>query len=184
LNIHETELKGVFLIEPKVHGDQRGFFKETYSRRNFLDHGLDLDFVQDNASLSSKGVLRGLHFQNPHSQGKLVQVALGEALDVVVDIRPDSPTFGRGESFLLSSENHRQLYISPGFAHGFLTLSEKALFVYKCTDFYHPESEHTLLWNDPALGIEWPDMEFNVSEKDQAGLLLSDFSREELEVAG
>lgn len=179
--IGETGIEGVYLIEPRVHGDQRGFFKETYNRRNFLEQGLDLDFVQDNSSMSTKGVLRGLHFQNPHGQGKMVRVALGEVLDVVVDIRPESPTFGKSESFILSAENHRQLYIKPGLAHGFLTLSDQALFIYKCTNFYHPESEHTLLYNDPSLSIDWAEMELKVSEKDQKGRLLSDFKRDELE---
>lgn len=181
MNIESSSLEGVYIIDPKVHGDSRGFFKETYQKNAFLEAGLDLHFLQDNVSKSSRGVLRGLHFQNPHGQGKLVQIFSGEVFDVVVDLRPSSPTFGKSETFVLSEENHRQLYISPGFAHGFLTLSETATFFYKCTDLYHPECEHTLLWSDPALAIEWPIMEYEISEKDKKGKLLSDFGQTELE---
>lgn len=173
-------MKGLYLVEPKVFGDARGFFKETFSQRHFESAGLNVSFVQDNASRSSRGVLRGLHIQAPHTQGKLVSVLDGEVFDVAVDIRKNSATFGQWEGFVLSADNHRQLYLSEGFAHGFLTMSETALFVYKCTDFYHPECEITLQWNDPKIGVKWPKIEgLCISDKDAKGLPLSglDFSK-------
>jgi len=177
LKFHETRIQGLVIVEPRVFGDQRGFFKETFSERHFKDAGLEVKFVQDNVSRSSRGVLRGLHFQAPHTQGKLVSVLQGEVFDVAVDLRAGSKTFGKWEGVQLSAENHLQLYIPEGFAHGFLTLSETALFCYKCTDFYHPEAEHTLIWNDPEVGVEWPDMaELLISKKDQGGVPLSDLN--------
>lgn len=175
MNIIACSLKGLFLVEPKVFGDSRGFFKETYSQRHFAQAGLKVSFVQDNASRSCRGVLRGLHLQIPHTQGKLVSVLDGEVFDVAVDLRKNSPTFGQWEGFLLSADNHRQLYIPEGFAHGFLTMSDTALFVYKCSDFYHPECEITIQWNDPDIGIKWPQVEgLCISDKDRKGLALKD----------
>ena len=174
MNITAGRLEGLFLIEPAVFGDARGFFMESWSQRHFESAGLNLNFVQDNVSRSTRGVLRGLHFQNPHSQGKLVSVIEGEVFDVAVDIRKDSPTFGQWEGHLLSSDNHRQFYVSPGFAHGFVVTSETALFTYKCTDFYAPEHECSVLWNDPDIGIEWPIEDVQLSGKDQQARPLSD----------
>jgi dTDP-4-dehydrorhamnose 3,5-epimerase len=166
-----TSLSGVLLIEPKVHGDHRGFFMETF-RRDFCDAaGIPL-LVQDNHSRSGMNTLRGLHFQHPHGQGKLIRVVDGAVFDVLVDVRVGSPTFGKWEGHKLSGENKRQLWIPPGFAHGFCVLSEQADFLYKCSDYYHPESEMTLLWNDPEVGIQWPITDPILSEKDKAGLPL------------
>ncbi len=175
MNVEETRLPGVLLITPKVFGDARGCFFESWNRRRFQEAGLDLDFVQDNVSLSRKGILRGLHFQNPNAQGKLVQVLHGEVFDVAVDIRLGSPTFGCWFGARLSSANRQQLYVPAGFAHGFCVTSETALFAYKCTDFYDPSSEFTLRWNDLAIGIEWPESAPELSTKDAAGLNLADF---------
>jgi dTDP-4-dehydrorhamnose 3,5-epimerase len=152
----ETEIKGVYIIEPKVFGDHRGYFIETYNYEDFKKAGLDMVFVQDNQSKSRKGVLRGLHFQKPNPQGKLVRVISGEVFDVAVDLRKDSATYGKWKGVLLSAENKKQFYVPEGFAHGFLVTSEEAEFVYKCTDFYHPEFEGSLSWNDPEVGVEWP----------------------------
>ncbi|MEW6512975.1 MAG: dTDP-4-dehydrorhamnose 3,5-epimerase [Pseudomonadota bacterium] len=153
-----TAIPDVLIIEPKVFGDARGFFFESYNRQAFKEAtGLDVDFVQDNHSKSAKGVLRGLHYQlPPKAQGKLVRVVQGEVFDVAVDIRKSSPTFGKWVGDILSAENKKQLWIPPGFAHGFLTLSDTAEFLYKTTDYYSPEHERGLLWSDPALGIPWP----------------------------
>ena len=167
MNIVETKLSGVIVIEPKVFGDARGFFMETWNQSRYTDCGLPLNFVQDNLSFSPKGVLRGLHFQNPNLQGKLVYVLQGDVYDVAVDIRVGSPTFGQWVGVNLSSENKRQFYIPAGFAHGFCVISETALFAYKCTDVYNPEAEHGVIWNDPDLGIEWPVEEPVLSEKDK-----------------
>jgi dTDP-4-dehydrorhamnose 3,5-epimerase len=182
MKIESTALPGVLLIEPDVFGDARGFFLETWNRRRYRDAGLDQEFVQDNMSLSRKGILRGLHFQNPNPQGKLVQVLQGEVFDVVVDIRVGSPTFGRWFGALLSGENHRQLYVPEGFAHGFCVLSETALFSYKCTDFYNPGAEYSLRWDDPDLGITWPVENPILSAKDQSARYLKDFPRDVLPV--
>lgn len=152
----ETDIADVLLIEPKVFGDERGFFYESWNRRMLAELGLDVDFVQDNHSKSQRNVLRGLHYQLQHPQGKLVRVVVGEVYDVAVDLRRSSPTFGKAVGFTLSAENKRMAWIPPGFAHGFCVTSESAEFLYKTTDFYHPEDEHALLWNDPALGIHWP----------------------------
>lgn len=180
MKIQETELPGLKVIEPDVFGDSRGFFMESWNLRRFSEQGLDFNFVQDNVSLSRKGILRGLHFQNPGQQGKLVHVLRGEVFDVVADIRVGSPTFGRWFGIRLSSENHLQLYVPKGFAHGFCVLSDEALFVYKCTDFYNQDVEFSLRWNDPDLDIAWPVPEPSVSDKDEKGLLLKDLPQESL----
>ncbi|WP_437205191.1 dTDP-4-dehydrorhamnose 3,5-epimerase [Planctomicrobium sp. SH664] len=165
-----TDLPGVIRVTPKLHGDHRGFFREVYHRRRFVEAGITLPFVQDNLSRSQKGVLRGLHYQLQHSQGKLVTCLSGEIFDVAVDLRKKSEHFGKWTGVRLSSENHESLYVPPGFAHGFYVLSETADVFYKCTDFYHPEQERTLLWNDPQVGIVWPLAGDPVlSEKDQNG---------------
>ncbi len=164
-----TPVDGVFVITPKVYGDARGYFMETYQYQNFKDAGLDMEFVQDNQSKSTKGVLRGLHFQTRNSQGKLVRVTVGEVWDVAVDIRKDSLTFGKYFGVKLSAENHKMFYIPEGLAHGFVVLSDEAEFVYKCTNYYDPGSEAGLMWNDPDLGIQWPveNLDPLLSEKDQ-----------------
>lgn len=151
-------IKGLYLIEPRVFGDERGYFFESYNEWDMWEAGLDLHFVQDNQSMSTKGVLRGLHFQRTHPQGKIVRVLEGRVYDVVVDIRSGSPTFGQHFGVELTAENHCQLYIAPGFAHGYLTLSERAVFAYKTSDYYHPEDEGGLLWNDQTLAIAWPEV--------------------------
>ncbi|MDJ0625433.1 MAG: dTDP-4-dehydrorhamnose 3,5-epimerase [Candidatus Caenarcaniphilales bacterium] len=166
-------IEGLLLIHPKVFGDQRGFFYESWNQAKYNEIGIPENFTQDNISFSQKGVLRGLHFQNPFAQGKLVTVLNGEVLDVAVDLRKNSPTYGKHEKVVLSSENKKQLYIPPGFAHGFMVWSETALFTYKCTEYYHPETENTLMWNDDELAINWfsPNEKFQpiVSEKDRQG---------------
>jgi len=151
-----TTLRDVVLVEPRVHGDERGFFMETWHRERFAQAGIDCQFVQDNHSRSVRGTLRGLHFQLNHVQGKLVRVTSGEVFDVAVDVRRSSPTFGHWEGVRLSAANRRSLWVPPGFAHGFLVLSDVADFVYKCTDYYDPESERAIRWDDPAIGVEWP----------------------------
>ena len=168
MNVLETSLPGVLLIEPTVHGDARGFFLETFHADRYAHAGLTRPFVQDNASRSMRGTLRGLHFQEPHAQGKLVQVLQGEVFDVAVDIRRGSPHFGRWVGVVLSAENKRQIYVPPGFAHGFCVTSEYADFAYKCTDFYHPESERGIAWNDPDIGIAWPTSDPILSTRDRA----------------
>jgi dTDP-4-dehydrorhamnose 3,5-epimerase len=175
MNIIQTAIPDVLIIQPKVFGDARGFFLESFNQQRFEQlTGLAPNFVQDNHSRSARGVLRGLHYQVRQPQGKLVRVIAGEVFDVCVDLRRSSPTFGRSVSLLLSAENHQQLWIPPGFAHGFLVTSESADFVYKTTDYYAPEFERALLWNDPALDIAWPLADTPIlSAKDSAGLLLS-----------
>lgn len=155
-NFISTGIEDLYIIEPIAFVDERGYFMETFNHRDFSEFGLDLNFVQDNQSRSVKGVLRGLHFQKKYPQGKLVRVISGEVFDVAVDLRQDSRTFGKWEGVFLSGQNRRQLYIPPGFAHGFLVVSDAAEFVYKCTGYYHPEDECGILWNDSAIGIEWP----------------------------
>ena len=174
MNVTKTAIEGVLLIEPKVFGDARGWFTETFHEQRYREHGIALPFVQDNLSKSSRGILRGLHLQHPHAQGKLVWVPDGSVFDVAVDVRVGSPTFGKWVGYELSSENHRQLWVPPGLAHGFCVTSETCLFAYKCTDLYHPETEMTVLWNDPAIGIEWPVSEPLLSGKDKQGLCLAD----------
>ena len=162
-------ISGLYEIVPKVFGDDRGYFFESYSERDFKAAGLMLPFVQDNQSQSGKGTLRGLHFQKKHPQGKLVRAIEGEVFDVAVDMRQDSPSRGKWHAVILSEEKQNQFYIPPGFAHGFLTLTENSIFAYKCTDFYYPEDEDGIIWNDPDIGIKWPElgMEYIFSEKDQ-----------------
>jgi dTDP-4-dehydrorhamnose 3,5-epimerase len=173
MNIIETSLSGCKIIKPKIFGDERGFFLETYSNKRYEEILGGLTFVQDNHSRSSKGVLRGLHFQKRNPQGKLVRVVRGEVYDVAVDIRKGSLTFGQWEAVLLSEENKTQFWIPPGFAHGFLVLSELADFEYKCTDYYDPSDEGGLLWNDPELNIPWPINNPKLSEKDAVAPKLS-----------
>lgn len=180
MQIIPSRLAGALIIEPRVFGDARGFFLETWNKARYLEAGVELDFVQDNLSFSQRGVLRGLHFQNPNPQGKLVQVLQGEVFDVAVDIRVGSPTFGQWESVVLSAENRRQFYVPPGFAHGFCVTSETALFAYKCTDLYNPAAEGSVLWNDPDLGIPWPVDAPALSAKDRDGIRLRDFPCERL----
>ncbi|UZW14993.1 dTDP-4-dehydrorhamnose 3,5-epimerase [Clostridium pasteurianum] len=176
-NFEKTEIEGVYIIEPQVFGDNRGYFMETYNLDEFKEVGLNMVFVQDNQSKSKKGVLRGLHFQTEHSQGKLVRVIKGEVFDVAVDLRKDSKTYGKWVGVKLSDENKKQFYIPEGFAHGFLVLSEEAEFVYKCTDLYHPEFEGGIAWNDPEVGIDWPTEgieELIFSDKDKKWKTLSE----------
>jgi dTDP-4-dehydrorhamnose 3,5-epimerase len=175
MNFKPTRLPEVVLVEPKVFQDSRGFFMETWEAKKFAAGGIPAQFVQDNHSASTKWVLRGLHYQMRHTQGKLVRVTLGEVFDVAVDARKSSPTFGQWVGEHLSAENRRMLWVPPGFAHGFLVLSERVEFLYKCTDFYDPASERTLLWNDPEIGIEWPlpaGAEPILSDKDRKGVKL------------
>lgn len=178
MKVTPLDIPDVKLIEPRVFGDERGFFLETWNEQAFRAAGLDLAFVQDNWSRSTRGVLRGLHYQLEHTQGKLVRCVAGEVFDVAVDIRRSSPTFGRWVGAVLSEANKHALWVPPGFAHGFLTLSESADFQYKCTDIYHPASERTIRWDDPAIGVGWPALdteEIQLSEKDRsAGVCLSE----------
>lgn len=176
MNIIECDIPGPLIIEPKVFGDDRGFFMESWNADAFDAAGLDLNFVQDNHSRSQKGVLRGMHFQNPQPQGKLVRVVRGAVFDAVVDIRRSSSTFGKWTGVVLSSENKRMFWVPEGFAHGFLTLEDDTDFLYKCTALYNPENESSLAWDDPTVGIEWPleDIELKLSAKDTAGVPLVD----------
>lgn len=192
IKVNTTPIEGLYIIEPTVHGDSRGYFMETYNQRDMEEVGLDMVFVQDNQSMSTKGVLRGLHFQINHPQGKLVRVIKGRVFDVAVDMREGSPTYLQWFGDELSDENKKQFYISPGFAHGFLVLSDTAEFCYKCTDFYHPNDEGGLAWNDPKIGIKWPELvgeyqgsasaegysladgtPLNISDKDQKWCVIS-----------
>ncbi|MBN2524973.1 MAG: dTDP-4-dehydrorhamnose 3,5-epimerase [Deltaproteobacteria bacterium] len=166
MNVIDTKLPGVVIIEPKVFGDHRGFFMESYSYERYADAGIAEQFVQDNVSYSAKGVLRGLHFQNPGAQGKLVHVLQGEVFDVAVDIRVGSPTFGQWVGVTLSGENKRQFYVPPDFAHGFVVTSDTALFAYKCTAYYSPQSEGSVRFDDPQIGIDWPVKAPLLAEKD------------------
>ena len=171
MEVTKTRVDGVLLIKPKVFGDERGYFVETYQKERYSEIGITHTFVQDNHSMSRRGILRGLHYQTKHPQGKLVMVSLGAVFDVAVDIRLDSPTFGKWFGAILSQENQHQLWIPPGLAHGFLVLSDIAHFHYKCTDFYDPKNETSILWNDPELNIEWPFAEDVVlSQKDMNAL--------------
>lgn len=184
MKIIETSLPGVVVVEPKVFGDERGFFVETFREEVLRDAGLNVRFVQDNQSRSRRGVLRGLHYQLVQPQGKLVRVAAGRVFDVAVDVRVGSPHFGRWFGIELDDVSHRQMYVPPGFAHGFVVLSEMADFVYKCTDYYHPASEQGIVWNDADVGIEWPLMDVapQLSGKDVANPRLRDQPRERLPV--
>ena len=168
MNVIEMEIPGVFVVEPKVFGDDRGFFMETWNRARYEEVGLPARFVQDNLSFSVRGVLRGLHFQNPDAQGKLVSVLQGEVFDVAVDIRVGSPTHGRWVGVNLSAENKRQFYVPEGFAHGFVVTGDTALLHYKCTGYYRPEAESSILWNDVDIGVRWPVDSPVLSEKDRA----------------
>ncbi len=193
IKVTKCPIEGLYIIEPAVHGDNRGYFMETYNQRDMQENGLNMVFVQDNQSMSVKGVLRGLHFQKEYPQGKLVRVIKGRVFDVAVDLRAGSETYGKWYGVELTEENKKQFYISEGFAHGFLVLSETAEFCYKVTDFYHPGDEGGLAWNDPSIGIEWPELEgvyngsasaegyalsdgtpLNLSDKDQKWLALED----------
>lgn len=158
INVTKCPIDGLFIIEPEVHGDSRGYFTETYNKRDLAMAGIDVEFVQDNQSMSVKGVLRGLHFQKQYPQAKLVRVIKGRVFDVAVDIRKNSPTFGKWYGVELSEDNKKQFFVSEGFAHGFVVLSETAEFCYKVTDFYHPGDEGGILWNDPEIGIEWQEI--------------------------
>ncbi|ADY12218.1 dTDP-4-dehydrorhamnose 3,5-epimerase [Sphaerochaeta globosa] len=166
----KTDIEGVFVIEPRVFGDERGYFMETYNKADFHKAGINNEFVQDNQSKSRKGVLRGLHFQKQYPQAKLVRVTKGEVYDVAVDLRKDSPTYGKYVGVHLSAEKKNQFFIPRGFAHGFLVLSDEAEFTYKCDEFYHPEDEGSIRWDDPIIGIQWPEIGilFSLSEKDKA----------------
>lgn len=193
IKVTKCPIEGLYIIEPAVHGDSRGYFMETYSQRDMAEAGLNMVFVQDNQSMSVKGVLRGLHFQKQYPQGKLVRVIKGRVFDVAVDLRAGSETYGKWYGVELTEENKKQFYISEGFAHGFLVLSDTAEFCYKVTDFYHPGDEGGLAWNDPAIGIDWPELvgeyagsasaegytlsdgtKLNLSEKDQKWLNLGE----------
>ncbi len=179
MEVIKTTIDGVLLVKPKIFGDARGYFVETWQKQRYEECGIDLPFVQDNHSKSSKGILRGLHFQKNHPQGKLVMVSYGEVFDVAVDIRENSPTFGKWYGAILNQENQNQLWIPPGMAHGFVVLSDVAHFHYKCTDYYHPNDEGSIRWNDPDLGIEWPiDFEPLLSEKDSKAPWFKDFRKE------
>jgi len=176
-NFIKTKIKDLYVIEPTVYGDNRGYFMETHNQKEFEEAGLNMVFVQDNQSRSKKGVLRGLHFQKTNPQGKLVRVIEGEVFDVAVDLRKSSETFGQWYGVLLTEENRKQFYVPEGFAHGFVVLSETATFVYKCTQLYDPSDEGGLMWNDPEIGIDWPlpkEMEVLLSEKDQKNPSLKD----------
>ena len=193
IKVSKCSIEGLYVIEPAVHGDNRGYFMETYNQKDMQENGLNMVFVQDNQSMSVKGVLRGLHFQKQYPQGKLVRVIKGRVYDVAVDLRAGSETYGKWYGVELTEENKKQFYISEGFAHGFLVLSDTAEFCYKVTDFYHPGDEGGLAWNDPAIGIEWPELTgsypgnagaegyalpdgtpLNLSDKDQKWLGLKD----------
>ncbi len=180
MKITKTKLSGIILIEPKVFGDDRGFFYENFRRNQYAEIGIDKPFVQDNVSRSTGNVLRGLHHQTRHTQGKLVWVTRGKVFDVVVDIRKNSPTFGQWVSAILDDQNHQQIYIPPGFAHGFCVLSDTVDFSYKCTDYYDPASELTIAWNDPDICIDWPIKNPIISAKDQQGKLLKTIHHENL----
>lgn len=180
MNVTALAIPEVKLIKPTVFGDARGFFLETWNRARYASHGIDVNFVQANLSRSAYGVLRGLHYQNPAPQGKLVQVVEGEVFDVAVDIRPDSTTFGQWVGQVLTAERAEQMYVPPGFAHGFCVLSESALFSYLCTTLYEQSADAGVRWNDPQIGIEWPLAEPKLSAKDQVAPLLADIPREHL----
>jgi dTDP-4-dehydrorhamnose 3,5-epimerase len=180
MQVIQSGLPGVLIVEPKVIGDSRGFFYEGWNRQRFEGNGIGTDFVQDNISVSGKNVLRGLHYQWPYPQAKLVQILEGEVWDVAVDIRQDSPHFGEWVGVNLSSENHRQLYIPEGFAHGFCVLSERAIFLYKVNEYYHPETDKGVLWSDPRIAVPWPVSEPILSEKDVKQRLLADIPVGEL----
>ena len=175
MKIEQGELPGLLLVYPDRFGDQRGWFMETWQSQRYKEQGLDVDFVQDNMARSQQGVLRGLHIQNPYGQGKLVQVIEGRVYDVAVDVRRGSPTFGQYQAVVLDGDEPMQFYVPPGFAHGYYVMSETAIFSYKCTDYYHPETQFSVLWNDTTIGIDWPLSGAPIlAEKDRDAPLLSD----------
>lgn len=175
MEVIKQSIADVLLIKPKVYGDQRGWFAETWQQQRYQDAGIEQDFIQDNMAHSLANVLRGLHIQNPYGQGKLVQVYVGEVFDVAVDVRKGSPTFGQWVGVLLSEDNKSQLWVPPGFAHGYYVTSEQAVFGYKCTDMYHPETQFSVRWDDPAIGIDWPlNGEPVLADKDREAPLLAD----------
>ncbi|XME02818.1 dTDP-4-dehydrorhamnose 3,5-epimerase [Lachnospiraceae bacterium C1.1] len=182
ITVETCEIEGLKVITPKVFGDERGYFMETYNQADFVEAGIDNVFVQDNQSSSTKGVLRGMHFQNNFPQAKLVRVLSGEVYDVAVDLRPDSATFGKWFGVTLSKENHKMFFIPRGFAHGFLVLSETAEFAYKCDDLYHPGDDGGLRFDDPAIGIKWPDSikedELNINDRDRNWPVFEDYKKE------
>jgi len=180
MNVKGTKLPGVLILELEVFPDKRGFFLETWNKKRYENDGIQGPFVQDNVSFSKKGVLRGLHFQYPQSQGKLVQVLSGQVVDVAVDIRRGSPTFGKWVGEILSDKNHRQMYIPPDFAHGYCVISETAVFSYKCTNFYNPSAECGIIWNDPDINIDWPIKKPVLSSKDSNYPRLKDFPPDKL----
>lgn len=180
MNVEETTLPGVLVLSPTVYRDARGYFVTTYQQALFEDVGITQPFVQHNQSRSARNTIRGLHYQYPHDQGKLVRIVDGAVYDVVVDIRQGSPTYGRSIGVELSAENHRLLWVPPGLAHGFCTLSDCAVMVYECTDFYAPDCEHTVLWNDPELNIDWPADNPILSDKDRRGVPLRDIPSTDL----
>ncbi len=182
MKVKETHIPGVLIIEPEVFGDARGFFKEIWRADRYRSIGINENFVQDNLSYSTRGVLRGLHYQKPHAQGKLVSVITGRVFDVAVDIRRGSPAFGRWAGVELSGDNHHQFWLPPGLAHGFCVISDEAYFTYKCTDVYAPEAEGGVAWDDPAIGIEWPLNDVILSGKDQKYPALKDIPPERLPV--
>ena len=176
MKVEKTNLPGVVIIEPKSFGDDRGYFFESFHERRYrVEAGIDAKFVQDNCSRSARGVLRGLHFQQAYPQGKLVQVTQGEVFDVVVDYNPESPTFRQWVGVELSAANHRQFYVPPGYAHGFVVLSDFADFSYKCTEYYHPEDEAGIIWNDPDIDIAWPTTDVTLSPRDTQWPTLADY---------
>jgi dTDP-4-dehydrorhamnose 3,5-epimerase len=176
MEVLATGIADLFIIQPKIFEDNRGYFFESYNKKAFEKHGIVASFVQDNQSLSQKGILRGLHFQAPpHAQGKLVSVIKGAVLDIAVDIRKDSSTYGKHFSIELNEKNKTMLWIPEGFAHGFITLEDQTIFTYKCTNFYNKESEGSIIWNDPEIGIDWGVADPVLSEKDKIGVLLSEF---------
>jgi len=180
MKVTRCDIAGLLIIEPKVFGDARGFFLETWNELHYREAGLDLRFVQDNMSSSRRGTIRGLHFQNPKAQGKLVWAIEGEVFDVAVDLRRGSPTFGRWHGLSLSEQNRLQFYVPPGFAHGFAVLSDIAVFAYKCTEFYSPKDELTLCWDDPDVGVKWPFADPVLSEKDKKGVRMKDLPADRL----
>jgi len=176
MQVKPTEIPGLLIVQPNVFEDHRGYFFESYNKKALASQGIDAEFVQDNQSLSQKGVLRGLHFQlPPHTQGKLVSVIRGAVLDVAVDLRKSSQTYGKHVAIELNEKNKTMLWVPEGFAHGFVTLEDNTIFSYKCTDFYHRESERSILWNDPVIGIDWGVQDPLLSEKDMAGIRFKDF---------